>query len=89
MREKASNGKQQRHLRKKLQLSGTAGKSLIQSSVFRRNPSSGWPLSYSQPFRHLFVEEAFAGPAGLDPLSLNDELWNGPVAGLLHHFAGT
>jgi hypothetical protein len=35
---------------------------------------------------HFFVEETLAGAVGLNPLAVDDELWDGPFAGVLDYF---
>src|SRR5579864_1877878 len=42
----------------------------------------------AQALGHFFVQEAFAGAIGLDPLPVNHELRNGAFAGPLDHFIG-
>lgn len=42
----------------------------------------------AEPFSHLRVKEAFAGTVGLDPLAVDDELWDGSLADALDDLVG-
>jgi hypothetical protein len=53
-----------------------------------RGREAGLYSLYSQALGHLFVEEALAGDVGLDPFSIDYELWDGALAGAFHDFIG-
>jgi hypothetical protein len=42
----------------------------------------------AEEFGHFFVQEAFAGAVGLDPIAVDDELRDGPPAGVGNDFGG-
>jgi hypothetical protein len=42
----------------------------------------------AEEFGHFFVQEPFAGAVGLDPIAVDDELRDGPPAGVGEDFRG-
>ena len=42
----------------------------------------------AEEFAHFFVEESVAGAVGLDPGAVDNELWDGALAGVADDFGG-
>lgn len=58
-----------------------------QRKTLRSTEGTGVELNlYAQALSHGLVEEALAGAVGLDPLAVDDELWDRAFAGTFHDF---
>jgi hypothetical protein len=60
----------------------------LQKQFLRLVTRRGLSLREAEACRHFLVEKTFTGAVGLEPFAVDDELWDGALAGAADDFLG-